>query len=271
MRTELERGNPFSVWVEGRRVACWSWGPFDAPNVYLVHGWGSRGARLTAYVRPLVAAGFRVIAFDGIGHGASDGQLSSAPELARTLTALVDTAGPAQAVVAHSLGAAVTTLAMEWGLPVARAVFLAPNADPVAHTLRWALRLGLEPGVVARMRAASERRITFEWSQLNVLAMAHRRTTPLLVIHDALDPVVPWTEGAAIADTWPGSRLVTTRGLGHSDVVRTADVVEQAVKFLEVGVGAIARPMTPATRESHGIEQDLFYREWRTAWPTASA
>lgn len=271
MRTELERGNPFSIEVEGHRVACWSWGPVDAPNAYLVHGWGSRGGRLTAHVRPLVAAGFRVLAFDGIGHGASEGRLSSAPQLARALIALARAAGPPHAIVAHSLGAVVTTLAMEWGMPAQRVVFLAPNADPVAHTLRWAHYLGLRADVVARMRAASERRIDFSWGDLNVLAKAPHRKTPLLVIHDAQDPVVPWTEGAAIADTWPDSRLVTTSGLGHSEIVRTPAVIAQAVAFLEVGAAAVAPARTRATRESHGLELELFYREWRTAWPTASA
>lgn len=271
MRHELEQGRSFGVRVEGHRIAVWSWGPADAPIVYLVHGWGSRGGRLTAFVRPLVTAGFRVIAFDGIGHGASEGQLSSAPQLARSLTALVDDVGPAHAVVAHSLGAAVATLAMEWGMTVSRAAFIAPNADPVAHTLRWAQRLGLRSDVVARMRASSERRITFSWDGLNVLAMARRRRTPLLVIHDALDQVVPWTEGAAIVDEWAGSRLVTTRGLGHSDVARAPTVVAQAVRFLSVGAGVIVRPAMSVTRESQGIEQELFYREWRTPRPRASA
>lgn len=271
MQAELERGKPFSVPVEGHRVACWSWGESDAPVATLVHGWGSRGGRLTAYVRPLVLAGFRVVAFDGVGHGASEGERSSAPQLARTLIALSEAVGPAHAVVAHSLGAAVTTLAMEWGMTVSRAVFLAPNADPVAHTLRWASLLGLRSDVVARMRAASERRISFSWTDLNILAMARRRGTPLLVIHDAEDPVVPWTEGAAIADAWRDCRIVTTRGLGHSEIVRMPAVVAQAVEFLKVDARVVVRPMTTTTRVSHRIEQEMFYRELRPTWPTASA
>ncbi|HMA44463.1 MAG TPA: alpha/beta fold hydrolase [Gemmatimonadales bacterium] len=267
MRGELERGRPFTLMVDGHRVACWSWGPAGGPVAYLVHGWGSRGGRLTAYVQPLQAAGFRVIAFDGIGHGASEGQLSSAPQLARALAALAEATGPAQAVVAHSLGAVVATLAMDWGLPVSRAAFLAPNADPIAHTLRWAHRLGMRPDVVAQMRAATERRIDFSWDGLDVVAMARRRTTPLLVVHDAADEVVPWMEGAAIVGAWRGSRFVTTRGLGHSPIVRAPEVVAQVVEFL----GEAERSATrPAARVS-GIEHELFYREWRPHLPAVSA
>ena len=63
MRAVLDRGTPFQVEVEGRRIVGWSWG--EGPAVYLVHGWGSRGGRLTAYAQPVVQAGFRAIAFEG--------------------------------------------------------------------------------------------------------------------------------------------------------------------------------------------------------------
>ncbi|MGE5743033.1 MAG: alpha/beta hydrolase, partial [Gemmatimonadota bacterium] len=35
MRAELERGRPFTVEVEGHRVACWSWGSTGGPIAYL--------------------------------------------------------------------------------------------------------------------------------------------------------------------------------------------------------------------------------------------
>mgnify|MGYP001314905061 FL=1 len=241
MREQVERGRVFTVTVEHQRIAGWSWG--DGPVVYLVHGWGSRGGRLAAYVQPLVAAGFQVVTYDGLGHGASSGRMSSMPQLARTLRAVVGAMGAAHGVVAHSLGASATTLAMDWGLTVSRAVFVAPAADPVGFTLRWAKLIGLRPEVLARMKASSERRLRFSWDDLDVRMMAGRRTTPLLVMHDAEDPVVPWSEGAAIAGAWPHSRLVTTNGLGHSEVVRAPSVVAQAVEFL----GPSAQPSSAAT------------------------
>ena len=132
MRAVLHSGKPFQVEVEGQRIVGWSWG--EGPVVYLIHGWGSRGGRLSTYVQPLVDAGFRVIGFDAIGHGDSGGCMSSMPQMARTLRAVVEANRPVHGIVAHSLGASVTTLAMEWGLTVGRAVFVAPSADPVSAT-----------------------------------------------------------------------------------------------------------------------------------------
>lgn len=230
MRTVLDRGKPFQVEVESQRIVGWSWG--EGPLVYLVHGWGSRGGRLSAYVQPLVDSGFRVVSFDAVGHGASGGRMSSMPQMGRTLRAVALANGPADGVVAHSLGASVTTLTMEWGLAVGRAVFVAPSADPVGYTLLWARQLGLRPDVIDRLRTNSQQRIGFSWSDLDIVALARRRTTPLLVIHDDTDDVIPWADGNAIAGAWPGSQLVTTHGLGHSEIVRAPEIVAQGVAFL---------------------------------------
>ena len=230
MRAILDHGKPFQVEVEGQRIVGWSWG--EGPAVYLVHGWGSRGGRLSAWVQPLVDDGFRVVAFDALAHGDSGGRMSSMPQMARTLRAVVEANGPVHGVVAHSLGASVTTLAMEWGLAVGRAVFVAPSADPVGYTLLWARQLGLSPDVIDRLRTNSQRRIGFSWSDLDIVAIARQRTTPLLVIHDDTDDVIPVADGQAIAGAWPGSLLVTTHGLGHSEIVRSPEIVAQGVAFL---------------------------------------
>ncbi len=268
MRANLDRARPFAVMVEGQRIAAWTWG--DGPVVYLMHGWGSRGGRLTAYVAPLLAAGFRVVTFDGLGHGVSDGRMSSMPQLARTLRAVALAGGPVHGLLAHSLGASAATLAMDWGLAVPRAVFIAPAADPVGFTVRWAEQIGMRPDVLDRMRASSQRRINFSWDDLDVRAMARRRTTALLVVHDTTDVVVPWSNGAAIADAWPNSRLVTTTGLGHSDVVRSPHVVSQAVEFLS-GQPLVRKPLSSGAWEAHDLERELFYRAERTIGPVLSA
>jgi pimeloyl-ACP methyl ester carboxylesterase len=260
-REQLELARPISLVVHGRRIAAWTWG--DGPIVYLVHGWGSRGARLAAFVRPLVDAGFQVCTFDAPGHGASDGRMSSMPEFARALQALVTAVGAAHGVIAHSLGASATTLAMHWGVPVERAVFVAPAADPVGYSLRWADMLGLRPSVVAEMRARSERRLAFQWDDLNVPAMAGGRRVPLLIFHDAGDSVVPPEDGRAIAAAWPGARLVTTTGLGHRTIVRAPEIVREATAFIAGEGLRLAATQPPPRGEAHWIERHLFERERR--------
>ena len=82
--------------IDGERVAVYVWGdPSNEPYVVLAHGWSSYALRFHAWIAPLRAAGFAVVAFDQIGHGRSTGQRATLPQFAQTLTAVVDAYGPA--------------------------------------------------------------------------------------------------------------------------------------------------------------------------------
>ena len=235
-RGVLASGQKMELSLNGRRLAVWRWG--QGPAVLLVHGWGSRGARLASFVTPLTQAGFSVVTFDAPGHGASAGKLSSLPQFLSALEAVATWFGPVEAVVAHSMGGAATTLAMGRGLAVGRAVFLAPAADPAGYSERFAEIVGLTPALLARMKAKIERRFGARWEEFDVLGAARKMTAPLLVFHDPDDPEVAWSDGAAIAAAWPGAELVSTEGLGHRRIVHDPAVVERAVAFLVRSKGA---------------------------------
>lgn len=255
----LEQGHPFSLTVDGRPVRGWSWG--QGPAVYLMHGWGSRGGRLGAFVAPLLAAGYRVVTHDAPGHGASDPGLTSMPEFARTLQAVVEAAGPAHGVIGHSMGASATALAMADGLEVSRTVFLAPAANPAAFATGFAALLGLSDDTIERLRARSERRLQIRWDDLDVPTMARGFSAPLLLIHDREDALVPWDNGAAIAEAWPDATLVSTSGLSHRDLVRNPGVVARAVRF--ISEGTLASAATEPAWSAAGLEYELFHPEER--------
>jgi pimeloyl-ACP methyl ester carboxylesterase len=228
--TALASGQRVDLVLDGRRLAVWRWGA--GPTVLLVHGWGSRGARLGDFVAPLTHAGFSVLAFDAPGHGASAGRLSSLPQFIAAIRTIGEHLGSLHAVVAHSMGGAATTLAMARGLDLERVVFLAPAADPAGYSERFASVFGLTDEVVSRMKRGLERRFGIAWKDFDVLAAAATLTSPLLVIHDSDDRDVPLSDGASIIAAWPGARLVTTNGLGHRRIVHDPTVVLRAVAFL---------------------------------------
>ena len=94
------------------------WG--SGPVAYLVHGWGGNGSQLAAFVRPLLAEGFRVVLFDAPAHGDSEpgpagpGRTHGV-EFGKALDAVFAKFGPAEAVIAHSLGAISTYLTLRFG------------------------------------------------------------------------------------------------------------------------------------------------------------
>jgi pimeloyl-ACP methyl ester carboxylesterase len=223
-------------------IPVWIWG--EGRPVLLVHGWGSRGARLGSFVAPLVTAGRSVVAFDAPGHGSARERLSSLPEFVLAIEAAAKEYGAFEGIVAHSLGGAATTLAMARGVRAERVVFLAPAADPKGYTRMFASLLGLSE----RVRLEMERRIVekfgMEWEEFDVLAAAKKLSAPLLIVHDSGDAEVPVAHGEAIVASWPGAALVRTEGLGHKRIVHDADVVARAMQFLMAGA-----------REKNGAEQ----------------
>ncbi|KQM82525.1 alpha/beta fold hydrolase [Agromyces sp. Leaf222] len=65
----------FVMSTNGRRIATYSWGDDEAQTVLLVHGFASSARDNwvnTGWVRDLTRAGYRVLAIDQRGHGASD-------------------------------------------------------------------------------------------------------------------------------------------------------------------------------------------------------
>jgi pimeloyl-ACP methyl ester carboxylesterase len=228
----LPPGAATAVELRGRPLHVVTWG--SGEPVYLVHGWGGRSEQLGGFVAPLVAAGYRVVAFDGPGHGTSPGPRSTTiPELADALRAVVAEHGRPKALIAHSMGAAVVAHAMRGGLRAEALVMLAPTADA-----RWILdhfvhRLGAGRRVRAGMERAVVRRVGLPWEAFHVPSL-HRSVPvpPTLVVHDADDREVGPEHGRAIADAWPGARLLQTHGRGHRRLLRDDGVIDEAVRFV---------------------------------------
>jgi pimeloyl-ACP methyl ester carboxylesterase len=226
----LATGQRFSLASDEGTLAAWTWG--TGPTILLVHGWGSRAGRFSVLAPALVAAGFRVVAHDGPGHGESSGLLASLPQFAHAVRAVAGALGPVSGIIGHSLGGAAVALAIRQGLSAERAVLLAAPADVEVFSHRFAQRLAIPPAARLVMQRNLEERFGFRWPDINVARLAAGMQVPGLVIHDASDAEVPLADGQAIARAWPGAELVTTMGLGHRGVLRDGEVVRRVVEFI---------------------------------------
>jgi len=220
---------------DGLHATAWGAGP----TVLLVHGWEGRGAQLGAFVDPLVAAGYRVVALDGPAHGDSPGRTTTGPEFAQALLATRDAVGALAAIVGHSFGGFTSLLAVSRGLPTARIVTIGSPAS-VPEVLRDFLRLVQLPDrALPSMIAALERRVRAPMASFEVEAFAPHINVPVLVVHDTDDREVPYADGQRLAQVF-GAPLLTTNGLGHRRILFAPDIVAAVVEFIEEGrrVGA---------------------------------
>jgi len=214
----------------GGHLAAWSWG--TGRTVVLSHGWEGRGTQLGKLVEPLVAAGFRVLAYDAPGHGASTVKRASLPDLAEALARVGQHTGPVHAVVGHSLGAAAATLAASRGFTAERYALIAPPTDSQDYFDTLQRLLALPDAVHARVIARAEQELHITVAELALLPHAPKLTAPALIVHDEDDKEVAASHGIALAGSWPGSELLLTHGLGHRRVLKDAAVLEHVVRFL---------------------------------------
>ena len=113
-------------------------GPADAPVVLLAHGFGASLFTWRAQRRALLAAGFRVIATDQLGAGASEratGPVYTTQLQAALLLGVLDSLGvEAAAVLGHSYGGRVAMqLALDAPARVRALALIAPEAYATAR------------------------------------------------------------------------------------------------------------------------------------------
>lgn len=233
-------GESFSVTSQGHEVRGHVFG--TGPTVYLVHGWGGRGSQLAAFVEPLVTAGHRVVLFDGPAHGDSDpgpagpGR-SHGVELARALDAVFARYGPAEAVVAHSLGTIATYLALRFGwLGTGRLVLLAPMVELRGLFDLFQAALGFGD----RTRRALDRQVRafvgLPVAEFDATVQAgHVEELPTLVVHDRGDRQTAYADAVRLVGALPDARLLTTDGLGHRRILSDPAVVAAVVDFIRSG------------------------------------
>uniref|UniRef100_A0A9E7ZLB5 Alpha/beta fold hydrolase n=1 Tax=Bosea sp. NBC_00436 TaxID=2969620 RepID=A0A9E7ZLB5_9HYPH len=221
-------------------VQAYVFEPEQAPTrtVLLVHGWTGDAASMTGFVEPLVAAGFRVVAFDLPGHGASTGRELNIPLGVASLAAVARVFGPFHAIVTHSFGGAITLAALAGsvrGQPVVstdRLVLIAAPSSVTVITRQFGKAIGLG----RRGQAALERRIhivagnpveAFEAPlQLKAIGL------PTLVIHDRQDRELGFPHAEALEQAGPFVRLQATEGLGHRRILKARPVAESAARFV---------------------------------------
>ncbi|UHQ18900.1 alpha/beta fold hydrolase [Lysobacter sp. KIS68-7] len=235
--------------LDGHTIATYVWGDLSRqPYVLFAHGWSSHGTRFLPWVPRLREQGYAVVAFDQPAHGRSSGDTTNLPDFAATLLEVGKRFGPAAALVAHSLGGAAASVALAQGLQAERVVLIAPAADPLAATERFAQLIRLPQRLLRALVRSFERQVGVAFDDLQAHHTAPVIARPALIVHDVEDREVPWSEGERYARYWPDSHLLSTQGLGHNRIAGDDTVIAAALRFLHgetVGERVVSSPNLP--------------------------
>ena len=227
----LQTAAPFHLETAEGKMAAWSWG--SGPLVFMLHGWEGRGTQMGGIIAALVDEGFRVVAWDGPGHGDSPGFTADPLMFANTLMGAEQQLGSPHAVISHSMGAISTNIALRRGFLTNCLVFMGPGGAPergvqiIQHL--FGIRTATEHAI--RNRIASN--AGFSWEELDCALAPEQSSVPLLIIHDADDVDAPLDVGDRIAAAWgPSASRHQTTGLGHRKILWDPQCIKQAVSFV---------------------------------------
>lgn len=209
-----------------------------APSVILLHGWTGEAAFMSAFVAPLLRAGFRVVVFDLPAHGQSTGAELNIPIGVASLAAVARVFAPVHAIVAHSFGGSIALAALAGTIPaqprvtVERLVVISPPAS-MAEVTRW---FGATIGLGRSGQKALEARI-HDVAGVPVTAFDGvdqlvRFGKPTLLLHCRDDKEVPFTHAEELAGAGPFVRLEALQGLGHRRILQSRHVAAAVADFV---------------------------------------
>lgn len=219
----------------GVDVQTYEWGAGDR-TIVLAHGWNGRASQFSRMVRELIAEGYRVVAFDAPAHGETPGRHSYLVDWVDVFGALQQRHGAFDAIVGHSFGGLASLVGVAGGVDAARVVTIAAPADAELLLRQFQVMFAYSDAVSASLRERFARKYfpgdpdPFAW--LSSVRRPLPAGTPLLVVHDDGDRVVPFAEAGRIVAAHPGAQLLVTSGLGHNRVLGADVVLDAVLDFL---------------------------------------
>jgi pimeloyl-ACP methyl ester carboxylesterase len=142
------------------------------------------------------------------------------------------------AAIGHSFGGAALGAGLVYGFRPRRLVIVSSPTRVSRIPLLLAKAAGLPPAAMAEFVMLLDRDAGRPSAELDLVRAAPKTGIPGLLIHDLEDAVIPYAEAEALANAWPGVRMMTTTGKGHRDILSAPDVLRAIVEFVEAAARA---------------------------------
>jgi len=216
--------------VDGHRVPFWLKG--SGPRVLLVHGWERDHYAMGGFVAPLLEAGYQVAALDLPAHGDADGRSAPLPLLAQSIAGVAEALEQPCTIIAHSIGAAMTALAMEsYGLKPECGVLISAPQTAENYALAQARHQGLSTRAMQQMVKQISNRLGEPLERYRVDRALSHIGTPLLLVHAEDDAIVPIADAHANAQT-AAARTLWLRSGGHNKLLGNSAMITDILAWL---------------------------------------
>ena len=209
-----------------------SWGK-TGPLVLALHGWRGRTTQFRPLAAALLGRGMRTLALELPGHGVSVGDSATPRLIGELLVEVERIVGPVHAAIGHSFGGAALGAGLVYGFRPKRIVIISSPTRVSRIPVLLAKTAGLPPPAMKEFVKHLDRDAGRPSRELDLVSTAPPAGIPGLLIHDLEDAVIPYGEAEALANAWPGLKVMTTRGKGHRDILSAPEVLRTIVEFVD--------------------------------------
>ena len=209
-----------------------SWGK-KGPLVLALHGWRGRTTQFRPLAARLVEKGLRMVALELPGHGISVGDSATPRQLGELIVEVERIVGPVHAAIGHSFGGAALGAGLVYGFRPKRLVIVSSPTRVSRIPVLLAKSAGLPQPAMKEFVRILDHEAGRPSAELDLVSTAPRSGIPALLIHDLEDAVIPYNEAEALANAWPGLKVMTTSGRGHRDILSAPEGIRAIVQFID--------------------------------------
>ncbi|MBL3656507.1 alpha/beta fold hydrolase [Fulvivirga sediminis] len=227
-RIEAKKG---TLEYNGNKIQYYIWG--EGKPVLFCHGWMGRGTQFRKFIPVFNNAGYQVVSFDAKAHGLSEGKKSHLMEFADITIMMHEEFGPFEMIVGHSLGGVAALHAIHQGVEASKLVMISSPTlkGKIIEPFKKSIKASEGSKLYLENYVQKKYGQPFETYDAVYIAQS-LRPIDILLIHDEDDNEVDLSNSTGFMDVYPQAKRVTTKGLGHTRILKDDQVIEAVLKHL---------------------------------------
>jgi len=201
----------------------------------LIHGWEGQAGNFSDLIHILLKQNYTVYAFDGPSHGYSSVGETSLLEFSALVGVLIKKFN-VKRLVSHSFGGVATTnvLSQNLDLSIDKYVLLTTPDRFSQRIDAVAKQIGIPNTIKQKLIAKIENETGLRINTFNVSDFVKKvNVKEALIIHDKNDRLIPIAQSKNVWENWENCSFKEIEGTGHFRILRTAEVLNTVVAFLD--------------------------------------
>jgi hypothetical protein len=204
------------------------WGS-GSRKIYLTHGWSSKAADFTEIITALqLLEDVQIIAFDALGNGSSEGELSNLMLYVKPLEAIIQKYGMPAVLIGHSLGAMANVVALKsLELQPKLLLSITPVIELADNFTGMMNHAGVTPEDQSRwfQDFLDYYKLPVSYFDMKSLYSA-LPATKHLVFYDESDEMLPFTQLEVFLQQHPEIETQAFNGAGHYRILREPGFID---------------------------------------------